>query len=203
MKNAIDIKTANAVTDNVIIAMRKIPNHTDSGLVKGLDGKSFELPGNYMGKILDYGNQVEGVSVGDYALFHKVAGHHILTDDKEMIKVIKKINLLIVSKSTGMKVENVGTIGDRILVDTTEVFEEEKSSKGIITKGKDAKLDNAHGELNRGVIIKLSDNAKAEGYKEGDVVYFGLEVGLKIKEIKGPGKYLTLYWQDVSFFTRN
>ena len=201
MKNAINIEKAQAVDKSVIVALRKIPNDNKYGVVTDIqkeDFDEFENPSHYMGKILSYGKNVKGVSEGDYCLFHKLAGEHIMvTNPKEMVKVVQEINLVIVSNKSGMKVEDVRVIGDRLLLDVTEKLEEVKNSDGVITSNPKMKSNSLHGELSRGVVLKVSSNAAKEGYKKGDVVYFGADAGLNIKELKGPNTYRTLYWQDV------
>jgi len=201
MLNAVDVKKVQAKNNRVVVALKKIPNSNDGFIIDKGNDDIYDMNHviNFYGKVLSVGPDVKEVSVNDYIIFHQLAGAHIFSKEKELVKVISEINIVAKSKMSGMMVKDVRMIKDRLLINVVEQYKEEKTEEGIILSSKNKEKNLRQKDLYRGEIIKVSASAKKQGYKKGDIAYFQVDVGNDIKEVKGKGVYKTVYWQDVEF----
>lgn len=189
MKNRIDVDGIEPVSDTVLVKVVPIPNRTKSGLVESTN-KAFtgEYVINYMGKVVDIGPDVKQVSIGEYVLFSMLSGQKILAKDDGDFKIVEESGLLVYSKMSGMKVENVEPIGDRLLVNIKEEFVQEKTESGVIVSTSKSEGDAKERDLTRAEILSVPEEF-SDKFNVGDVVYFEAGMGLSIDELKGAGDY--------------
>lgn len=201
MLNAVDVNKLKAKNNRVIVALKDLPKSNEGFVIDKGNDEIYDMDNviNYYGKVLSVGENVSEVEVDDYIIFHQLAGAHIFSKEKELVKVISEINVVAKSKKADMSVQNVKMIKDRILIDVTEEYKEEKTEGGFIISSKNKEKNLRQKELYKGKIIQLSPSTKKQGYAKGDIVYLQTDVGNDINEVKGKGSYKTIYWQDVEF----
>jgi len=192
MVNKVDVKSIVPKQSMVLVKLMKIPNSKERGVFmpnKNDFKHDPNNPLNYFGKVIAIGPDVTQIKKGDYVLYSMAADYIVLTkDEKNTYKLVDEDNVSVYSKMSGMKVESVMTLGDRILVDETEE-KKELESKGVYIPD-DADVNyGTERDLSKGKIVRLSKDAKKAGYKEGDVIYYPKDVGLSIDELKGVGQY--------------
>jgi len=200
MKNKIDVEKIKAKNNIVIVKLVKIPNYNEDGIYKSQNKEEdFKSPPNYLGKVIDFGEDVKELKKGEYVLFPKISydSNHILTKGKDLHKSIHQITIVAKSKVSGLKVETLKTINNRIIVDIKEDKIEDKNDAGLITTN--VENDPRMRDLLKGTIVSIGKNAIDRGYNIGDVVYISRDIGVNINEIKGKGKYRSIQWTDISF----
>ena len=206
MKNAINVDGVELKFNNVLVQLMRIPNLTGNSAIKHKNDAFFgEKEVYYMGKIIDVGPDAVTVKKGEYVLFSMLSGYAVYTESdltkksiKDYYKVIEETGLVIHSKMSGMKVENVASVGDQIIVDTKEVKKQLKSKSGVVMTEK-SEDDPRQKDIDRGVIVYLSKEAELMGYEVGDKVYFEKGRGLTLDELKGSGEYVVITPRYVLF----
>lgn len=202
MKNAINVKGIELKHSNVLVQLMEIPNYS-GGVIKQKNKAFFgEKEVYYMGKIIDVGPDVKQVKKKDYVLFSMLSGYVVYTNTKkeklsinDLVKVVDEFDLIVRSKMSGMKVENVESLNERIIVDTKEYKKQIKSDSGVVLT-EESENDPRQKDLDRGVVVYVPEGCK---YKKGDVLYFEKGQGLDMDEIKGDGDYTAIHPRYILF----
>jgi len=199
MKNEINAEGINPKNHNVLVQIVSLPKDRNKVFQSQQTEEDFRTPPNYLGKVIEVGEKVKSVKKGEYVLFPKISydTNHILTKGKEIFKTIHEITVVVKSDSTGMKIEDISTTLNRLIVDIQEKEIIKKNDKGVIQTTVEG--DPRQRDLLKGVIKAISPEVIKEGYKLNDIVYFSKESGLNVNEIKGKGKFRYIQYGDISF----
>lgn len=117
-----------------------------------------------LGETANSNEQCPEVKTGDIVIFNQFAGAVATTSDN-YTKVITGHDIVAISKTTEMKLEDITPTSDRILV---EILNENLSTNGL---SYEESLDARDKQTQCGRIIKLGSLAKTP-LQEGTIVYF-------------------------------
>jgi|GEM_PF-4032974 len=204
MLKKISLGTIELLNDNILVGLEVKEVKSKSGLILGKtndqeverDSKGMYKLKHYVAKVLD--STREEIKKDDFVVYGQLAGTRVLSHSDYIFEFIKWHNVSIVCSDEN--ISNPRVVFNRILVKLKKTSE--RIENGIILPESEF-VESDNRMHDSGEVVSVSDEARAIGINEGDMIYWEYGIGANMELLEtAEYTFRTIDYRDVIFRTK-
>ncbi len=204
MLKKISLGTIELLNDNILVGLEVKEVKSKSGLILGKtndqeverDSKGMYKLKHYVAKVLD--STREEIKKDEFVVYGQLAGTRVLSHSDYIFEFIKWHNVSIVCSDEN--ISNPRVVFNRILVKLKKTSE--RIENGIILPESEF-VESDNRMHDSGEVVSVSDEARAIGINEGDMIYWEYGIGANMELLEtAEYTFRTIDYRDVIFRTK-